>query len=249
MNNQNKPPFGIVQFHLCKHFDLDPKEYLYLDQVSNLQAGKLGKCTAPNDYFADLLNMSVRGIQKMNKRLVEKGLLVKLKGTEKRATDLFVNAKNGQLEHEQSSPNHEQSSPQTMNKVHGKHEQSSPNKESISNSNKKSNNGKDKKDSLAADVTQAITNLCPYSSDRGKEEWQAFWKHREQLYTKTRKYPITLPAVERMSKKLAKFTEAEGIEAIDKSIMSGYSDLYPKESKQPKQLSLVTSKLKTGTSY
>lgn len=127
--SKKKPPFGVVQFHLCKHFDIDPKEYLYLDQISNMQAGKRGKCNAPNDYFADLLNMSTRGIQKMNNRLIEKGLLTKYKGTEKRATDKFVSAKNGQVEDEQSAHDHEQSSHQARTKFTPSNEQSSPNKE------------------------------------------------------------------------------------------------------------------------
>ena len=46
-------------------------------------------CVANNQYFADLLDISVRAVQKMSKLMIERGLLKKGKGTQKRVTDEF----------------------------------------------------------------------------------------------------------------------------------------------------------------
>jgi len=136
-----KPKFGIVDYKAKKQLQITCSQYLYLYAISQMDGlEKFGFwCIAPNDYFADMLDMSVRGVQKMNKLLIHKGLIKKGSGSQKRATDKF---KSTLLDTNKVHPSYEQSSPLSMNKVHPNHEQSSPynNKISIVDNNKINNN-------------------------------------------------------------------------------------------------------------
>ncbi len=106
----DKPKFGIVDYSAKKQLQITCSQYLYLYAISQMDG--LEKfdfwCIATNDYFADMLDMSVRGVQKMNKVLIDKGLIRKGKGSQKRATDKF---KSTLLEANKVHPQHEQSSP------------------------------------------------------------------------------------------------------------------------------------------
>lgn len=65
-------------------------EYVFLKEVSILQAWEIGYCTKSNGSFAEDYGMSRSAIIRMAQRLEEKGLLKQGKGTYKRATDKFL---------------------------------------------------------------------------------------------------------------------------------------------------------------
>ena len=134
-----------------KALGIKQDEYTMLHAIMLLQ--NLEKngfwCVAPNEYFTTFMDAeTIRGVQKIAKRLVDKGLLINGAGTRRRVSDEFVIGFNKFSKvqiglHEQRSPmnsvhpKHEQSSPLTMNSVHVYHEQSSPNIERIEKDNKK----------------------------------------------------------------------------------------------------------------
>jgi len=59
-----KPKFGIVDYSAKKQLKITCSQYLYLYAISQMDS--LEKydfwCIATNDYFADMLDMSVRGL-------------------------------------------------------------------------------------------------------------------------------------------------------------------------------------------
>lgn len=66
-----------------------------------------------------------------------------------------------------------------------------------------------------------IEPSMPYSSDQFKEAWQDWLQFRKQ-----KKKPMTELAIKRMFKKIAPWGEQKTLIAIDKSITSGWTDLY-----------------------
>ncbi len=142
MNELKTLSYSTVNFAKKKELGITAQQYLYLDSVRVLMSNPKynGWAYASNAYYAEMFDMSVRGVQKMGKVLSEKGLLILGKGSLRKISQNAYEI----MTYEQSSPTnkvhpkHEQSSPQTRTKFTPKHEQSSPNNNKDSNKDKES---------------------------------------------------------------------------------------------------------------
>ena len=136
--------YATVNFEKKRALKITSQQYLYLDSVRVLQANPKykGWAYASNEYYSIMFDMTIRGVQKMSKAMIEKGLLIMGNGSLRQLTDYAYDL----ITYEQSSsmnkvhPRHEQSSPQTRTKFTPRHEQSSPN----SNKDNKENKERDK---------------------------------------------------------------------------------------------------------
>ena len=108
-----------LDLEVLQYNDLSFAEWVLLEQINFLSKGK-GYCYARRETIAEALKITVRGLQKMLKRLIEKELVARV-GRD----GLKVTSKWFKLQ-EIGDNKHEQSSPLNTNKVHHKHEQSSP---------------------------------------------------------------------------------------------------------------------------
>jgi len=135
--------YATVNFKVKKYLKVTAQQYLYLDSIRVLQANPKykGWAYASNKYYADMFDMSVRGVQKMTDKMKAMGLLNSGVGSLRQLTQKAFEAMIYQkTTMNKVHPTHEQSSPLGMNKVHPTHEQSSPNNNNDSNKDKERDN-------------------------------------------------------------------------------------------------------------
>lgn len=106
-----------LDLEVLQYNDLSFAEWVLLEQIHFLSKNK-GFCYAKRETIAEALKITVRGLQKMLKRLIEKGLVEREGKIGLKVTNKWFKL--------QELSEHEQSSPSDTNKVHPKHEQSSP---------------------------------------------------------------------------------------------------------------------------
>ena len=204
-----------------KELGIKQDEYTMLHAVMLLQNLKKNGfwCVAPNEYFTTFMDAeTIRGVQKISKRLADMGLLIKGKGTQKRVSDKFVIGFNKFSKvqigtHEHSSPmnsvhpNHEQRSPLNTNSVHGKHEQRSPNIESIETNSKK--------------IKKSASLDLPFSSKEFQDAWEIWGQHRKEKRQK-----LTATTIKLQFKQLTEMGEARAIKALIHSAKNGYTGIF-----------------------
>ena len=71
--------YTIILFDVKKELNLSLREYIFLDCVFHLQT-KIGFSYAKNDYYAELLDIGVREVQKIKSKMTEEGFLIVEKG-------------------------------------------------------------------------------------------------------------------------------------------------------------------------
>lgn len=108
-----------LNLEICISHDISYPEWILCSQVEFLSVRK-GYCYAKKKTLAEALKMSVRGIQKMTDRLIEKGLIEKGENMALMVTEKWLEFQ------EIKEISHEQSSPQVRTKCTHSHEQSSP---------------------------------------------------------------------------------------------------------------------------
>jgi len=228
-----KQKFGIIDYNAKKTLKITCSQYLYLYAISKMDSlDKYDRwCIANNQYFADLLDISVRAVQKMSNTMVESGLLIKGKGSKKRVTDKFRLAL---LTTNKVHPKHEQSSPFTTNKVHPKHEQSSPNNNSISIEDKNKIN---KKDSLFLKWKTLFGALRSRKGVPEKRFKALSLSEIDQLFIKTKEYLAFLDVVKWRDKKTAEaflnkeFWNQDWVEQKNEHLKKEGKDQQPKQAK------------------
>lgn len=108
--------YTTIIYEVKSELGLTLREYVILDVIYHLQT-KTGWCYSKNEYFADLLEISIREVQKIKAKLLNDKLLVSIgKGkdigfkTLDKWNDVYLG-------------NHEQKFTVPRTKVHGNHEQ------------------------------------------------------------------------------------------------------------------------------
>lgn len=142
--DKKKFEYATVNFAKKKALKITAQQYLYLDCIRVMQANPKyqGWAYASNQYYAELFDMSVRGVQKITKTMTEKGLMIMGKGSLRKLSQKGYDI----LTYELDSPTNkvhlqgEQSSPQTRTKFTPSHEQSSPNSKRDKERDKESDN-------------------------------------------------------------------------------------------------------------
>jgi hypothetical protein len=155
MENEIKTlQYATVNFAIKKTLGVTSQQYLYLDSIRVLQANPKykGWAYASNKYYAEMFDMTVRGIQKMTDKMREKGLIESGSGSLRQLTQTAYEAMTYNKAMNKVHPSHEQSSPLDMNKVHPSHEQSSPN----SNKDTYIDNERDKESKLPQSLMNQI---------------------------------------------------------------------------------------------
>lgn len=108
--------YTTIIYDVKKELGLSLREYVLLDAIYHLQT-KAGWCYSKNEYFANLLEISVREVQKIKSKLVNDNLLLSIgkgKDTGFKTLDKWNDMYLG---------NHEQKFTVPRTKVHGNHEQ------------------------------------------------------------------------------------------------------------------------------
>ena len=117
---------SVVRYRTRWKLEISIAEFCFLDIIYNLsnnpQSNFPGWAYASNAYYEKLLGITERGIQKMKKRLIDRGLLERHP-----ITNHFLRTTMAWYRVHVMGLDHEQSSPPATNKVHPDHEQSSPN--------------------------------------------------------------------------------------------------------------------------
>jgi len=108
-----------LNLELCTSYDISYPEWILCEQIQFLSVRK-GYCYAKRKTLAEALKISVRGLQKMIDRLIEKGLLKRHENAALTVTEKWLNSQ------EIKDSSHEQSSPLARTKFTPRHEQSSP---------------------------------------------------------------------------------------------------------------------------
>jgi len=194
---------------LMAYPSLKPTEYLYLKGVANMQ--RLEKydywCVMPNSDFCRWLNYKDSGLRKMQKKLQGMRLLDIGSGTQKRATDRFlqdiVYGSPQSSDSEKVATTPPQSSDQKRHKVATTPPQSSDKRE-------KKDKDKDKENIV-----------LPFSSDSFKDVWVDWEKHRREI--KKALKPMTRS---RQLKQLAKHDEQTAIAMLEQSIEKGWTGIF-----------------------
>ena len=87
--------YSVIDHNVRETLDLNLSEYIIADCIyqlgNNPKNNVPGICTASNEYLAEWINLSVRGLQKILRRLEEKGIISQENG-ERKVTALYYNA-------------------------------------------------------------------------------------------------------------------------------------------------------------
>lgn len=150
--------YTTIIFEVKEMLGVSLREYIYLDAVYHLQVEQ-GWCYAKNEYFADLLEVSVREVQKIRAKLIDGGFL------EVRGKGVNTELKTMKKWNDAYLCNYEQKATIPRTKVHSNYEQkftSSIDKEIDKEKNKKVGaKAPPTFDPLGAEIIKALESVDP----------------------------------------------------------------------------------------